>query len=166
MIAGLPKRAQSRRQLPVSPDWIQRTGILFPNHLLKEKKMKLLTGVFALVLVFVAVVPAFADLEWADPALCVNGQWLMVDAAANSSIQVQLPHSASFGDQAAGQCTTPAPAPLLPTSQVTVRGNGAVMMVVVDGANASPSVTVSYGAQAGTHSNNGHDMHFGFQLGR
>ena len=128
--------------------------------------MKKLAGVFAIVLVLVAVVPAFADLEWADPTLCVNGQWLMVNAADPSSIQVQLPRSAAYGDQAAGQCTTPAAAPLLPSSQVTVRGNGAVMMVVVDGANASQPVTVGYGAQSYTRSNNGHDMHFGFQLGR
>jgi hypothetical protein len=127
--------------------------------------MKRLAGVFALVLVLVAVVPAFADLEWADPTLCVNGQWLVINAANSTSINVQLPRSAAYGDQAAGQCTTPASAPLLPASQVTERGNGAVMMVVVDGANASQPVTVSYGAQSYTRSNNGHDMHFGFQLG-
>lgn len=127
--------------------------------------MKRLTGVFAIMLVLFAVVPAFADLEWADPALCVNGQWLVVNAADNSSIQVQLPGSAAYGNQAAGQCATPAPAPILPASQITVRGNGAVMMVVVDGANASQPVTVSYGAQSNTRSNNGHSMHFGFQLG-
>jgi len=166
MIAGPPKRTQSRRQLPVSPDWIPWTGIFVANRLLKEKKMKKAAVVIALVLALVAVVPAFADLEWADPTLCVNGEWLVVNAANSSSIQVQLPRSAAFGDQADGQCTTPASAPLLPASQVSVRGNGAVMMVVIDGANASQPVTVSYGAQSHTRSNNGHDMHFGFQLGR
>jgi hypothetical protein len=128
--------------------------------------MKWLTALFAVVLTLVAVVPAFADLEWADPALCVNGKWLMVDAANNSAIEVQLPRDAAYGDQAAGHCATPAPAPLLPMSQVKVRGNDHAMLVVVDGAQASPRLTVSYGRQSETRRNRGNDMHFEFQLGR
>jgi hypothetical protein len=48
---------------------------------------------------------------------------------------------------------------------VTVGGNGHTMAVIIDGANASQPVTVSYGAKSQTRHNSGHNMHFQFALG-
>jgi hypothetical protein len=127
--------------------------------------MKWLTAVFGLLLALVSVAPAFADLEWADPALCVNGKWLLIDAAATSAIQVRVPQDAAYGDQAAGHCRTAAPAPLLPLSSVKAKGHGDTMTVVVDGSDASPVVTVSYGMRSETRRNHGREMRFEFQLG-
>ena len=125
--------------------------------------MRWLSIAFAVALSLVAL-PAFADLEWADPSLCVNGKWLMINAADNSAIQVQLPEGSVYGDQAEGNCATAATAPVMSASQVMVGGHGHSMTVVIDGGSASQPVTVSYGDKSQTRHNSGHDMHFQFAL--
>jgi len=125
--------------------------------------MKKFALLFVVALMALANGHAFADVEWADPSLCVAGNWLMVNAANNDAIQVALPRGTAYGDQAAGGCTTPAPAPLLPLSSVTVRGEGG-MHIMIDGQQASPVVVVTYGLGAQTHVNDGGRMQFRFSV--
>ena len=125
--------------------------------------MKKFALLFVVALMALANGHAFADVEWADPSLCVAGQWLVINAANNDAIRVTVPHETAYGDQAAGGCTTPAPAPLLPLSSVTVRGESG-MRVMIDGRQASPLVVVTYGLRAQTHDNDGGRMQFRFSV--
>ncbi len=126
------------------------------------RKLSILFAVFLLVASFGM---AHAELEWEDPVLCVAGQWLVVDAAHPQAVQVTVPQGTAYGDQAAGGCSTPAPlVPLLPNSAVTAKGGGSKMTVMVDGAEASSPVVVSYGDVTQTHQNHGGKMKFKFDL--
>ena len=125
--------------------------------------MKKFTLVFVMALMVFASGHAFAGLEWADPSLCVAGKWLVINAAQDDAIRVTVPHGVAYGDQAAGGCATVAPAPLLPMSRISVRGDDG-MKVMIDGAGASPVVTVSYGTRVRTRQNDGGRMNFSFSM--
>jgi len=125
------------------------------------KKM-LFVGVLVVALMTLVIPVVSASWDYDDPALCVNGQWLMVDAALPSGIQVVVPEGAHFGNRAAGHCATPAPAKGAITK---VRAGVAdhLMTVWVDGSVAStPTITVSYGNAVRTRPNTGKMMLFVF----
>lgn len=114
---------------------------------------------FALTLVVMLLSLTFAvagaELEWDDPKLCVNGEWLLVIAAKPSAVKVYLPEDARYGDQSQGGCTTPGPdVPMI--TNVATRGERSVMLVMVDGKFATtPTVTSSYGQISEVRRNNG-----------
>lgn len=118
---------------------------------------------FAVAFMALASSRAFADVEWADPSLCVAGNWLVIASANADAIHVTVPSETAYGDQAAGGCTTPAPQSLLSLSSVTARGEGG-MRVMIDGRQASPDVVVTYGALVQAHANSGGRMHFRFSM--
>lgn len=126
--------------------------------------MKKLLFTFALIAVLMSLSLPFASaaMDFEDPALCVNGKWLLVDAALPSAIKVVVPDDARYGDQKAGGCKTPAPVAHAIT--VVKEGNAQHMMQVwVDGSQASvPTLTVSYGDEVKTKKNNGKPMVFTF----
>ena len=126
--------------------------------------MKKFALLFVVALMALANGHAFADVEWADPSLCVAGKWLVINAANNGGIRVTLPRGTAYGDQAAGRCMTPAPAPVLPSSSVTV-GSDDGMRVMIDGQQASPVVVVAYGWRVQTRVNLGGPMQFRFSVG-
>lgn len=126
--------------------------------------MKKFSIVFAAILLVVSAGMAQAALEWEDPALCIEGQWLVIDAAHISAIKVVVPEGTHYGSQAAGGCTTPAPAPLLPLTVVNGRGHGDNLTVNIDGASASPVVKVRYGADQKSRVNHGEEMKFKFRM--
>jgi hypothetical protein len=119
----------------------------------------------AVLLLALTIGVASAGYAYEDPALCVNGQWLLVDAAHPSAVTVFLPENTVYGDQVAGGCATPGPsAPLL--TVVKERGEGHSMLVRVEGKNAStPTINVTYGARSVTKDNNGKQvLNFTFAL--
>jgi hypothetical protein len=124
----------------------------------EEVKMKKLLVVLplALLLVALALTVVGAAMDDDDPKLCVNGKWLLVNAAHVSGIRVTVPEDARFGNQQQGGCTTPGPnVPLI--TAVRERGERHWMRVWVDGAQATtPTVTVSYGAATQVKRNNSH----------
>jgi hypothetical protein len=127
--------------------------------------MKKFSILIALALMLVSVSVTFADLEFEDPALCVNGEWLVIDAAKSSAVKVTVPRGAHYGNQREGRCRTPAPAPVLPKSSVTERGNGHLMFVEINGRGASkPTVTASYAGVTFVKQNHGGMIKFKFQL--
>jgi hypothetical protein len=79
-------------------------------------------------------------------------------------VKIAVPEGTRYGNQAAGGCTTPAPAPLLPLTVVTGRGHGDNITVNIDGANASPVVKVRYGADQKSRVNHGEAMKFKFRM--
>ncbi|MCL4395862.1 MAG: hypothetical protein M1482_13845 [Chloroflexi bacterium] len=101
---------------------------------------------------------AAARYGYEDPALCVAGQWLVVDAAQNSAVQVFLPEDTAYGDQAAGGCATPGPnVPILQT--VREKGRHGAMRVLVNGKFATtPTLTVSYNGVTKVVQNRGRGM--------
>jgi hypothetical protein len=118
--------------------------------------------VLAVALMMIAIPMVSATGDYDDPVLCVNGTWLVVDAAAPAGIQVSVPDDARYGNQRAGGCKTPAPAALAIT-KVKEGEADHVMFVTVDGSQAStPTLTVSYGNQVRTKHNTGNKMLFTF----
>jgi len=121
----------------------------------------------AVLLVTLTIGVASARYHFADPALCVEGKWLVVDAADPAAVKVFVAEDTPYGDQIAGGCTTPGPdVPLV--NIVKERGRGPIMLVQVDGKNAStPTVHVSYGDRSVTRPNNGRGtLNFVFALPR
>ncbi len=112
----------------------------------------------AVLLVSLTFGVAGARYDYEDPALCVAGQWLIVNAAHPSAVTVFVPEDTPAGDQAAGGCNTTGPdVPLINT--VKERGESHTMRVQVDGKNAStPTVQVAYGDTLSTKANNGKGM--------
>jgi hypothetical protein len=130
------------------------------------KKMLVVLPV-ALLLLTLTIGVASARYAYEDPALCVAGQWLVVDAAHASAVTVSLPEDTPYGDQQAGGCQTAGPdVPLL--NVVRERGEGHNMLVKVEGKDATmPTVTVSYGDKAVTKKNNGKgSLNFKFTVPR
>ena len=128
-------------------------------------QLKKFTVLFALMAMLFAATPSWASVDFEDPALCINGEWLVVNAATAQATHVFVPKGARYGDQREGGCQTPPPAPLFPKSVVSERGDGNMLHVMIDGRGASkPSVTVSYGAETQTKQNHGEPMHFEFKL--
>ncbi len=125
--------------------------------------MKKLALLLALLLALASFAPVFAELEWGDPALCVAGKWLVVDAAAPSAVELTVPEGTVYGDQVAGGCSTPAATAVLPLSVVTEKGGGHKLTVRVDGSSASPMVTVTYGSESQTQLNDGGTLKFKFK---
>jgi hypothetical protein len=117
------------------------------------KKFLFIAPVFVLLLALsFGAVSAAVDYE--DPKLCVDGQWLLVDAALPSSTAVTLPEGVRYGDQKAGGCKTSGPnVPLI--KNVDQRGHGENMMIKVQGANATNPVVVTYDGEKQTKKNNG-----------
>ena len=103
-----------------------------------------------------------------DPTICVNGQWLTIDAASQNGISVRVPADARYGNQQQGGCQAPQPSgiPLLSSKVVKETGGGHQVKVQLDGKLASePKVTVSYGSVSQTKSNNGKQtLNFNFDL--
>ena len=117
----------------------------------------------AVLMISLSFAIASAGVDWEDPALCVEGQWLLVDAAHPAAVTVSLPEGTRYGDQAAGGCTTPGPA--VPIIQVVKERGGHEMKVQVDGKNATPTVKASFGNVSQTKSNNGKQtLNFKFAL--
>ena len=111
----------------------------------------------AVLLVALALTVVGAAMDEDDPKLCVEGKWLLVNAAHVSGVRVTVPEDARFGNQKQGGCTTPGPNVALITA-VRERGEGRWMRVWIDGDQASkPTVTVTYGAASQTRRNSGHD---------
>jgi hypothetical protein len=128
--------------------------------------MKKLTILLIIVLMVISANTALASLDWMDPALCVAGQWLVVNAADESAVEIRLPEGTPFGS--AGNCTEPAPAPPFVTNVVTEKGGGnQVTVTITDPSQAStPSVTVTYGSATQTRDNSGKgQIKFKFSLG-
>ena len=127
---------------------------------------KLLFGLpFAVLLLTLTIGVASARYGYEDPALCVAGKWLIVDAAKQSAVTVFVPEDTPYGDQKAGGCKTPGPnVPLLQV--VKERGESHSMRLLVDGKLAStPSVKVTYGDAVQVKGNNGKDrLNFRFAL--
>jgi hypothetical protein len=98
----------------------------------------------AVMLLALAVPLVGASMDDDDPKLCVEGQWLLVDAGAVSAIKVTVPEDARYGNQQEGGCKTAGPnVPLI--TAVKERGEHHVMRVTVDGKHATkPTVTFSY----------------------
>ncbi len=128
------------------------------------KKIVFATLLVVMLLALTLSVTGAMDME--DPALCVSGEWLLVDAASSSAVQVVLPQGTAYG--AGAGCALPPPnsVPVLSSNVVVERGSGHKIQVTVDGANASkPSITARYGAVSATKSNNGkQQVVFGFDL--
>jgi hypothetical protein len=117
---------------------------------------KLLVVLPLAVLLFASMLTLVgASMDDEDPKLCVEGKWLLVNAAPVSSIRVTVPENARYGNQQQGGCTTPGPnVPLI--TVVRERGERHLMRVWVDGATASkPTVTATYGMQNHIKRNNG-----------
>jgi len=110
----------------------------------------------AVLLVALALTIVGAAMDDEDPKLCVDGRWLLVNAAHVSGMRVTVPEDARFGNQQQGGCTTPGSnVPLI--TAIRERGECHWMRVWVDGDQATrPTVTVSYGAASQTKRNNGH----------
>jgi len=142
-------------------DAIENTN---PKEKIKMKKLMLVLPLTVLMLSFSLTI-ASAGVDWEDPALCVAGQWLLIDAAQPSAVTVIVPENTRYGDQKAGGCKTPGPSvPLI--QNVKVRDDGDTMRVQVDGKNAStPNVKASFGNRTQTKSNNGKQtLNFRFDL--
>ena len=110
----------------------------------------------AVLLLTLTIGVAAARYDYEDPALCVAGQWLMVDAAAQpGGVTVYVPEGVAYGNQQAGGCATAGPnAPLVQV--VKQRGGAHTLRVQVDGKMAStPVVVASYGGQSFTKDNKG-----------
>lgn len=119
---------------------------------MKKMLVVLPLAVFLLMLT-IGITGAAYDYE--DPALCVAGKWLLVNAAHPAAVAVFVPEDTPYGDQQAGGCKTPGPNFPQP-KVVKERGEGNVMHVVVDGKDAStPTVQVLYGDKTVTKANNG-----------
>jgi hypothetical protein len=118
---------------------------------------KLVFVTMLVVLLFslgLTIVSASGDGD--DPALCVAGQWLVVNGAKEAGVRVIVPRDTPAGNQQQGGCKTPAPAPLFVKDVVHEIGHGNTMLVYINGKLAStPSVTVSYGAVSKTLPNKG-----------
>jgi hypothetical protein len=131
---------------------------------LGKREVKMKKTMFVLVLaaaLMVLTIPVVsAGMNYDDPALCVNGTWLLVDAAAPSAIKVQVPDDARYGNQKDGKCKTPPPVPQMITN--VKEGNAEhLMQVWVDGSKANtPTVTVYYGQDVQTKKNTGKLMTF------
>lgn len=112
----------------------------------------------AILLVALTISWAGAAMDYEDPKLCVEGKWLLVDAAHPAGVQVFVPQGTRYGNQQQGGCAAPGPdAPLI--TNIVERGGGHVMRVAVEGAQASrPTVSASYGAVTETRHNNGRGM--------
>ncbi len=126
--------------------------------------MKKLLLLIPLVLVLVALTMSIAgaSVSYSDPALCVAGKWLIVDAANQAAVRVTVPQDVAYGNQQQGGCKTPGPA--VPIIKV-VRENRTdhVMTVWIDGDHAStPKVQVTYGRAKQTLPNFGQNMMFFF----
>ncbi len=107
---------------------------------------------------------ASAGVDWEDPALCVAGQWLLVDAARPSAVTVFIPEDTPYGNQIAGGCATPGPA--VPILQVVKERGGHAMKVQIKGMNATtPTLKVSYRDAVQIKANNGKEtLNFWFDL--
>ncbi len=118
------------------------------------KRIILVLVLFTL-LVSISANIAMAGFGLEDPALCVAGKWLIVDAAAEPGVVVLLPRGVQYGD--AGQCPPPPTGMGIYTGEVVQQiGGGHMMTVLVRGKQASePSVTVTYGSDTFTKESNG-----------
>lgn len=120
--------------------------------------MKKLLVVLPLAVLLVALTLSWAGagMDYEDPKLCVDGKWLLVNAAHPSGVTVFLPEGVRYGNQQQGGCATPGPdVPLL--TAVVQRGEHHWMRVQVDGAQASrPIVRATYGPVTEARFNNGH----------
>lgn len=119
----------------------------------------------AVLLLTLTIGIAGAAYGYEDPALCVAGKWLMVDAASPSAVTVFVPEDTRYGDQKAGGCKVArSSVPLIQI--VKERGEGQNMRVQIDGKNAStPQVHVTYGDEVLTKSNKGKGtLDFKFEL--
>ncbi len=118
--------------------------------------------VIVLLSLTIAWVGAGMDLD--DPKLCVEGKWLLVDAALPSGVRVTVPEEAVYGNQRQGRCKTPGPdVPLI--TAVKERGEHHRMVVFVDGKQATtPTVTVSYGQETQVKKNTKGMMVFTFTV--
>jgi hypothetical protein len=119
----------------------------------------------ALLLVTLTMGVAAARYNYEDPALCVSGKWLLVDAASPAAVTVFVPEDTAYGNQKAGGCKEAGPdVPLVKI--VKERGGGHTMRVQVDGKLASvPEIVVSYGKDSFTQDNKGKGMfEFKFDL--
>jgi hypothetical protein len=126
------------------------------------RKKLLFSSLLALLLVATSLSLAFAQEDMADPALCVAGQWLTVNAATEQAIVVAVPPGTAYGDK--GHCAPPAPAQTM-ISHVTVLPIGSNMVVTVAGKQASkPTVVASYNGKTFTEKNNGGPIIFRFNL--
>ena len=127
--------------------------------------MKKFSIFFAAFLLMASVGMAQAALEWEDPAFCVAGQWLVVNAAHPSAVTIAVPEGTAYGDQMAGGCNTSAPVPaVFPLTVVTERGHSGKMTVFVDSAGASSSLFVSYGGKTVVDSKAHGVMMFKFEI--
>jgi hypothetical protein len=116
------------------------------------KKFVLAAMLFGLLLVLgLSIVSAGED--WSDPVLCVNGQWLVVNAAKEAGVKVGVPNGTVYGE--AGGCADAAPGPVFVSNVVRENGNDHNMHVWVNGKLGSPQVIVSYGGRIEIKNNNG-----------
>lgn len=118
-------------------------------------KKLLVVPPLAILLVALTLSGAGAGMDYEDPKLCVEGKWLLVNAAHPSGVTVFLPQGVRYGDQQQGGCATPGPnVPLL--TAVVRRDEHHWMRVQVDGAQASrPIVRATYGSVSEVRFNNG-----------
>ncbi len=121
--------------------------------------MKRLLFASLLVILMVALGASIvsAGESWEDPAVCINSHWLIVNAAAGTGVQVTIPVGAVYEPGSKTSCGK-LPSGVLSTYDsgvVVVRGNSNQMQVKVNGAYATPQVTVSYNGRSQTQVNDG-----------
>lgn len=129
------------------------------------------TIVFASLLVVLSAALGISHVSagesWEDPALCVNSQWLVVNAAAGTGVQVTLPQGTVYETGSKTSCgKLPSGVNLtFDSGVVVVRGSASQITVKVDGAYATPQLTVNYGSASQTQANNGtQSLVFQFEL--
>ncbi len=90
-----------------------------------------------------------AGFGYEDPAICVEGQWLVIDAAAHQGVTIYVPEGTAYGDQEEGGCATDTTATVFKGMGgiIKSRGTGSKMLVMIEGKFATPTVTVTYGDQ-------------------
>ena len=128
-------------------------------------KQVVVTAVLVALLLSVTFTVTSAGLGMEDPALCVAGNWLVVDSAAQSAIKVIVPEGTVYGDDT--KCGDP---PSGVTSEysghvVKTKAGTNQMTVEINAKHASDSVTVSYWGQTDTKTNLGKGrLYFTFNL--
>lgn len=113
------------------------------------KKLVLISAVFLFLLVLTLGNALAMDME--DPVLCVDGQWLTVDAVSDqTAVTVILPAGTTYPDGTCGSTQADI------IENVAVRqGKSPVMRVEVNGEDATSVVTASYGGKTFQQANNG-----------
>ncbi len=118
-------------------------------------------GLFAISLVALLLSltlgSAMAGFGMEDPALCVAGQWLIVNAANEGGVRISIPDGVPYGFSNDSGCgDLPDGLNAFTGDVLKTRSGGKIALVHISGKQAStPSVSVDYGNFHAEKSNNG-----------